>query len=57
MGLFLEMGAWREADFERWNHEMVLDRLGLSCLRDIWWRQLGAQAWSSGVRSGLEMWI
>lgn len=55
MGLSSEIGAWREAGFERWNHEMVLDMLGLSCLRDIRWKQLGAQAWSSGDRSGLEM--
>lgn len=36
---------------------MFLDMLGLSCLRDTQWRQLGVQALSSGDRFGLEMWI
>lgn len=56
MELFIEMGAWRGVGFERWNHKMVLDTLGLSCLRDTQCRQSDAQAWGSGGRSGLEMW-
>lgn len=36
---------------------IVLDTLSLSCLTDTQWRQLDAQAWGSGDRSGLEMWI